>query len=130
MKKSLLIFTLLFSILMFSSTSFAEWTKVTTNTIGDTFYVDFERIRKHDGYVYWWDLTDYLKPTIGILSWKAYLQGDCKLFGYKYLSTSYHKEPMGRGRGVLDDDTFRDWVYSAPNSIGRIILKKVCEYLN
>jgi hypothetical protein len=49
---------------------------------GNTHYVDFERIKKHDGYVYWWDLTDLLKPNeYGILSGKAYKQGDCKSFG-------------------------------------------------
>ena len=80
---------------MFSSTSFAEWKKVSTNVDGDTFYVDFERIRKHDGYVYWWELFDYLKPDkTGVLSGKVYKQGDCKLIRFKGLSFSYHKEPM------------------------------------
>jgi hypothetical protein len=37
---------------MFSSTSFSGWTKVTESVDGNTFYVDFERIRKHGGYVY------------------------------------------------------------------------------
>jgi hypothetical protein len=63
MKTLLLIFTLLFSTVMFSSTSFAGWTKVSQNVRGDTFYVDFERIRKHDGFVYFWSLNDYLKPN-------------------------------------------------------------------
>ena len=44
------------------------------NGKGDTFYVDFERIRKHGGYVYFWYLWDLLKPTNrGILSDKTYL---------------------------------------------------------
>ena len=30
--------------------------------IDTTFYVDFERIRKHDGYVYFWRIRDDLKP--------------------------------------------------------------------
>jgi hypothetical protein len=64
MKKLLLIFTLLFSTLMFSTPSYGEWTKVTSSGNGaNTTYVDFERIRKHGGYVYWWDLLDRLKPT-------------------------------------------------------------------
>jgi len=46
---------------VFSSTSFAEWTKVSEN-VSTTFYVDFERIRKHGGYVYFLWLSDYLKP--------------------------------------------------------------------
>ena len=74
MKKLFLIFTLLFSTLMFSTPSYAEWTKVGSNVEGDVFYVDFDRIRKHEGYVYFWELIDYLKPTkFGDLSNKNYL---------------------------------------------------------
>ena len=54
MKKLTLIFTLLFSTVMFSSTSSAEWTEIGENVGRDTYYVDFERIRKVDGYVYFW----------------------------------------------------------------------------
>ena len=80
MKKLTLIFALTFSV-MFSSSSYAGWTKVGENASGDTYYVDFERIRKHDGYVYFWQLSDYLKPTeYGILSAKVYKQGDCRSF--------------------------------------------------
>ena len=45
---------------MFSSASFADWTKVGENVSGDTFYVDLERIRKHGGFVYYWSMTDYI----------------------------------------------------------------------
>ena len=77
MKKLTLIFTLSFSILMFSSPSYSEWTKIGKSVIGNTFYVDFEGIRKHDGFVYWWVLIDYLKPNeYGKLSGKRYHQGD------------------------------------------------------
>ena len=51
MKTLSLIHTLTFTV-MFPSPSFAEWKKVEENMGGDTFYVDFDRIRKHDGYVY------------------------------------------------------------------------------
>ena len=57
MKKLTLIFTLLVSTVMFSSPSYAEWTKVgELVSNGSTFYVDFERIKNVDGFVYWWDL--------------------------------------------------------------------------
>jgi len=128
MKKLLLTFTLLFSTLMFSSPSYGEWTKVVKGVQGDTFYVDVERIRKHGGYIYWWDLTDYLKPKYsGHLSDKVYSQGDCKLFRFKPLSSSFHKEPMGKG--VADKSTHtpsKDWVYPPPNSVSELILNKVC----
>ena len=77
--KSLTLFIALTFSVMFSSSSYAEWTKVDENASGDVFYVDFETIRKHDGYVYWWELGDYLKPDkFGDLSSKGYHQGDCK----------------------------------------------------
>ena len=40
-----------------SAPSYAEWTKVieggANNNSGDTGYVDYEGILKHDGFVYW-----------------------------------------------------------------------------
>jgi hypothetical protein len=129
MKKLLLIFTLLLSTLMFSTPSYAEWTKVSSSVDGDTFYVDFDRIRKHDGYVFWWDLTDYLKLTkYGVLSNQMYKQGDCKVFRYKVLSFSFHKEPMGGGTGhVVEPGAKRKgWNYPPRNSSNETILKRVC----
>ena len=129
MKKLLLIFTLLFSTLMFSTPSYGEWTNVVKTVEGDTFYVDFDRVRKHDGYVYWWNLSDYLKPTEHmILSHKTYHQGDCELFRHKYLSWSFHKEPMGEGTGETRELTgkHKDWQYPPPDSSIETILKRVC----
>ena len=54
MKKLFFKVAILFFMLMFSSPSFAEWTKVTVSTDGSEFFVDFERVRKHGGSVYFW----------------------------------------------------------------------------
>ncbi len=96
------------------------------NAKGNTYYIDFERMRKVDGYVYWWYLRDYFKPTPqGHLSAKGYVQGDCKLFRFRNLSYSFHKEPMGGGTG--NDYTPPDkWKYPPPNSVIEAILKSVC----
>ncbi len=90
--------------------------------------VDFESIRKHDGYVYFWMLGDHLKPTTtGTLSAKVYIQGDCKKFRSKWLSDSYYKKPMGMGNpSIIDDTPDKDWRYSPPDSVGEIVLKSVC----
>ncbi len=130
MKKLTLILTLIFSV-MFSSTSFAEWKKVITNVSGDTFYVDFESIRKHDGHVYWWDLTDYFEPSeLGVSSAKTYLQGDCKVFRYKWLSLSFHREPMGGGTSEVIKLNKKDkkWRDPPPPSSEELILKSICQY--
>jgi hypothetical protein len=129
MKSLLLIFTLLFSTLMFSSPSFAKWTKVGESVDGNTFYVDFGRIRKQNGYVYFWKLMNLLKSLENeILSANFYYQGDCKLFRYKYLSYSFHKEPMGGGIGEVLEPKGENanWKYPSPNSMNEYVLKQVC----
>ena len=128
MKTLLTIFTLVFT-LMFSSTSFADWTKVSESVnSGNAYYVDFERIRKHGGYVYWWGLDNYLKPTkFGDLSVKVYREGDCKLFRLKLLSVSYHTRPMGEGKpSSSSNKPDKEWRYPTPNSTIEGILKSVC----
>jgi len=84
MKTLLTIFTLVFNV-MFSTTSFGGWTKVTENSMG-TYHVDFKRIRKHNWFVYYWELVNLLKPFNRVLSYKIFHQGDCKLLRHKILS--------------------------------------------
>ena len=129
MNRYTLLLTFLLS-LMFSSPSYSAWMKFGESVRGNTFYVDFERIRKVDGYVYYWILTDLLKPTkSGDLSFKIYYQGDCKLFRYKYLSYSFHKEPMGGGTGRVDNVSDKNWQYPPPNSNIELALKSVCNHI-
>ena len=92
-----------------------------------TYYVDFDRVRKVDGYVYYWMLVDYLKPKkFGDLSGKLYKQGDCKLFRDKILSASFHPEPMGKGIGENLNPKNPEWEYPPPHSAGEVTLKSVC----
>ena len=127
MKKLILIFTLLFSTVMLSSPSYAEWTKVNKDADGNTNYIDFEGLRKIDGYVYWWILSDILHPTLqGHLSSRTYNQGDCKLFRVKYLSWAFHIEPMGGGAGGSGGPINPEWNYPPPNSAMESMLKAVC----
>lgn len=114
---------------MFSTSSYAGWTKVTKSENGHTFYVDFDRIRKHDGYVYFWELINFSKPISGgKLSTKIYFQVDCKIFQYKWLSISTHTEPMGGGTGGLREPSAgqKGWKYASPNSSIEDTLKLVC----
>ena len=125
MKKLITTLTLL---LMFSTPSYAEWERVGANVDGDTYYVDFDRIRKVNGYVYFWRLRDYLKPDkYREFSSKVYHQGDCKLFRLKYLSFSGHTQPMGKGTpstSFNEPDT--EWEYPPPNSMSESTLNAVC----
>ena len=129
MRKLTLILLLIFTV-MLSSPSHAKWTKVGGSVLRNTFYVDFERIRKVDGYVYYWILTDYLKPTKhGDLSGKTYYQGDCKLFRHKILTGNFYTEPMGHGKIASSSNIpDKEWTYPSPNTVGEVILKKVCKH--
>jgi len=128
MKKITLILTLLFSTVMFSSPSYAGWTKVTKNVTGDTFYVDYERIRKHGDYVYYWQLNDYLKPEKnGTLSVKAYRKGDCRLLRYTFLNITLYKGPMGGGTTINSFNYNKNnWRYFVPDSVDERVIKFVC----
>jgi len=122
-----LIFILLYLSVMFSSPLYAEWTKVNKDEDGNTNYIDFESIKKVDGYVYWWILSDIARPTIqGHLSSKTYNQGDCKLFRFKYLSWIFYTEPMGAGDGDSGFPKDTEWNYPPPNSVMENILRIIC----
>ena len=127
MKTLLTTFTLVFT-LMFSPTSFAEWTKVVVNVKGNTSYVDFEGIRKVDEYVYFWYVVDFFEPNNGYLSINHYVQGDCEIFRFKYLSLVFHRQPMGRDIGRTVNPENPGWDYPPPDTSGESILKSVCNH--
>ena len=126
MKKLTLIFTLVFTV-MFSSNSFAEWTKVSESAQG-IMYVNLERIRKHDGYVYVWMLGDYKKQSnTGVSSAKTYNQCDCRVYRFKILSQSFYTERMGKGERKFNTNTpDKEWTYPEPNSGFDYALNMVC----
>ena len=129
MKKLFLLFVFSCSTFIFSNVSYAEWIKIAENTSGAEYYVNFKEIRKSNGYVYYWQLTDYLKPTSsGKLSSKIYVQGDCNIFRYAYLSGSFHKKSMGKGEYVEPITPKFEWTYPTPNSTSNSVLKTVCTH--
>jgi len=113
---------------MFSSTSFAEWTKVSEDTKGNTYYVDFERIRKYDGYIHFWQLGNFLKSKEnGTWSNTIYFKGDCRKNKLRVITVFEHNSPMGKEGGVLSSETTSlPWFQIPPNSTMEDVLKKVC----
>ena len=125
MKTLLTISTLVFTV-MFSSTSFGGWTKVGSGTTyGSAFYLDLERIRKVDGYIYFWMLIDLKEPVQRYLSIQYYKKGDCRVFRSKNMSSTYYPRRMGKGTG----ETFNapeQWTYPKPGTSYEGVLKAVC----
>ena len=82
-------------------------------------------IKKVDDFVFFWAVTDFLKPLENqYFSSKVFHQIDCKLFRYKDLNMSFHKEPMGKGI-ALEVRPPEKWHYTEKNnnrSYGKISL--------
>ena len=132
MNNLLFLYSLIFSLSFFSSKSNAEWTNVGSGPDGTNHYIHFENIRKHNGYVYYWTLSDYLKPftSRNLLSSKRYQQGDCNIFRFKVLSYVYHKQPMGKDIGESDEPVNKKWRYPSPSDGDAMDLKLVCKHIN
>lgn len=113
---------------MFSPISIAEWTLFGTNASGThTFYLDFERIRKNEGYIHFWVLSDLSEPTpSGTLSGKEYFRGDCENFRLLRLALHVYPEPMGEGGGDVINQKDQDWEYPTPNSVNEKLLETFC----
>ena len=106
--------------------SFAAWTKIGENDINTSLYIDFDRIKKVEGFVYVWTLMDYLKPIDGDLSAVSYFQVDCKLIKFKPLSHIFYVESMGKGSSQQMNPTNKEWNYPPPNSLYEIFVKQAC----
>ena len=113
-----------------SKPSFAEWVKVAEDADGDTFYID-SKIRKHDGHIYFWHLSDYLKPIgQGFLSVKIYNEADCGKFRDRQLQYIFYAQPMGEGNGDSHKPEDQSWIYPSPGTVGAAILKAACALAN
>jgi len=112
-----------------SNASKSVWTPVSRATSGDTFYADFNGVRKQDNYIYFWELTDFQKPSkvINAMSAKTYWQIDCKLLGRKPLNIIFHSGSMGNGDMINKITPERvGWDFPPPGSSAQSILKSVC----
>ena len=125
-----ILFLTLFFTSTCASTSSAKWTRLFENSQG-TAYVDFERIREKNGYVYFWSLVDYLKTTgQGFLSSKAHIKGDCSLFRVQTLRYVHYTKPMGRNNGKSSELKSLEWRYPPPISLMEITLRSVCKHVS
>ena len=129
MKKLLV---LLFSIFI-SFNSFGEWkivahgTDESANNVGDDFYIEKDTLKKHGGYIYFWQLSDYLVPSAGYMSVKSYRQGDCELNRIKTLNYIFYHQSMGKGGSENFPDSNAEWIYATPDSINYLMLSYACD---
>jgi len=126
MKKLLI---LLFSILI-SFNSYGEWTNVAESNSGNNYHLDLDNVKEYDGYIYYWEWNEYLKPTDnGTMGAIVYNQGDCNLGRTNALTVIFYDNPRLKGQG----DPYTppvNWVDETPGSVGKSILDYICNYIN
>tara|TARA_A100001011_G_scaffold244650_1_gene252673 strand:+ start:299 stop:676 length:378 start_codon:yes stop_codon:yes gene_type:complete len=124
--KKLLLLTLLCS----SINGFAvNWKKVIVDRSGDSYYVDVENIKNRNGLLYYSRLEDYLEPKNGDYSFIRKFKVDCTEGKRIWLSDTFYNKPMGKGN-ITGEINPKEISYPKPNSIGYVVMKFACDYIN
>ncbi len=126
MKKITILLVIIFTFL-FSNTSWGEWSYVTENVGGIKYYYDKERVRKSGKYLYFWELTDYIKPFKEFLSSTRYVELDCSISRFKWLKFQTYNKSMGEGEQTRDLTPKDEWRYPKPKSTFEYMYKIICE---
>jgi hypothetical protein len=107
----------------------AEWTKIGTSDSGDVFYIDFDTIKKHEGFIYVWKMNDYITPEDdGSISSKVYHKLDCNLNRSMSLQFIFYKESLGKGPGETNSPKNPEWRYAPPGTVLENIITLACNY--
>lgn len=117
MNKLFLIFSLLLSF-----PTYADWSQIDKNSLGDIVYLETDNFREHNGHVYYWVLLDYLKPRNGAMSQKILYELDCNVpRKQRYISVSNYNQPMGEGTSLATNNIESEWdAFHPPESTGAI----------
>ena len=124
-----ILFTLF--VLLFSSSVFAEWTKVGTTVAGDGLYVDIRTIKIVGGTRYFLDMTDYVVPSpYGDLSSSSYTEINCSNMMYKDLLKNYYSLPLAEGDTTEGSGQIKNpkWESFETGSAGSLLIKFVCDF--
>ena len=125
MKKIKLLLVIIIT-LLFSTTSWGEWSYVGDGIKGK-YYYDKDRVRKSDKSIYFWELYDLKEQFQNSLSDTSYTQIECSIFRYKTLKVQFYTKQMGEG-GILYSYTPKnEWKYPKTNTSKEFMLNKVCE---
>ena len=127
MKIFFVINSLLLTILVLPSASFAGWRKVSESMDGSVFYVDPSTIKKSGSSIYFWQLNDYAEPDDrGEMSSKIYKQLECFLNQYQSLKYASYQLSMGQGAAKVWTAHDQSWKSVDPEDIMSDVAEFVC----
>jgi hypothetical protein len=114
--------------LLFPSVGWGGWQHVT-----DVYYVDFDRIRVHNRYVYFYQMTPESGSLSSIdfnyLSKTAYIKLDCINLRYKIMEYGFYSGQMTIGETFVYNMPDKPWTPATPNSHGELVFVTVCNFL-
>ena len=104
------------------------WTYLATSSSENKFYYDKDRVRKSGKNLYFWELSDFIKPISGgYLSTIVYTELDCSIFRVKTLKYKFYDESMGKGEMTNSNDPDKEWRYPPQESVAEFIYNKICK---
>ncbi len=109
-------------------TAWAGWTFVHNGTLNAKIYYDPATQSREGEKVRVWILVDLpFKQSDGSLSLREYLEMNCKEVSYRILQQEKFPEHQTGGMRISGETAAGDWRYIAPDSVDRMILKRVCD---
>ena len=122
MRKVLLVLSMLISL-----NSYGEWTYVISGSDGSKTYIDTNRIRKTNGYTFFWVMDNYgTRDKYGDMSSKLLRKADCGEYKTQVVAASFHTKPWGGGSSSSENSS-PDWNYAYPGSIAEEWLNYICK---
>ena len=114
--------------LIVSSHANAEWTYFIKSEGGTKVYIDYDRISKNNGFIYFWRLDNLLEPlasnTMSIIGYqKVNCDSPRKFMILQLRGTDQH---FGEGNSISSWSPTKGWEYPPPESIMEILLDEVC----
>ena len=126
MKKLLLVLFLV----MISFNSYAEWSLVARSTDKIEYYIDFDRVSKNNGYVYYWVLSNFPSPPYakGKSSLELYEVNCSPPIKERRKAYYFYNSTMGKKgtRSPVFDTSTGPWEYSVPGSVQERLIEAVC----
>ena len=106
----------------------ADYIIIASSSTGDDFYVEVDSIKKHSGYVYFWEIIDQLIPDdYGNISTEAYIEAVCDgPRKTRRLTNHFYAKPMAEGPRTESFTNPSDWRYVRPGSVSEAVLDFVC----
>jgi hypothetical protein len=113
-------------LILISFNSYAEWTKFSESTSGDSHYINSEMINRFKDSVAFRTMSNYLKPSeYGSRSSMTKRRADCSTYKYKDEAFFVYRHKMGKGH-TQEYKPRAEW-YDAPNnSIIRLAITYAC----